>query len=694
MAVDHKKLTDEQIVKMINADFEDSMGAPGGDVSKDRAKALDYYLRKQPYPDEDEELSTVITSDMQEVVDGLMTGLMTIFMTADDLVKFIPTTEDDIPLAEQETKYISHIYFKRNDAFENTFFWCWDALVRRQGIVKCHWETSNEVKTKTLEGITKEAYLGILEKDKDGELIRQSYKEYPGTVVDPETNQEIQTLLVDVTFKHTRKTGRIRVEAIPGDEYRVTNDCRSLSPNKARMVGHEREVTRSELYEMGFDRKIVDSLKPSELKSSTERQTLKYNTDDQKKRGDNGPDRSQDEFVLREGYRKMDVDGDGIAQLHQVFVVNETLLERSPIDEQPFHTLTPYPIPHKHIGQGAYDKVGDIQDINTELTRQTLNNLYHTNNPGHGVYEGALGETTMDDLLTRGIGRVARFTQPMNVAYAPMTVPFTARESFSMLEYNDKVKRDRTGVSSDSEGLSPDSLKNIQTSVLMQAIDSAQAKRQLVARTFAETGFKSLFTHMRTLARRHQRSTDIFEVNGKFVAADPRSWVADRDATAAVGLGFGSREQALVHLDAIWEKQIQMASSGGLNLTVTPQNLYQTGKEIVKNARLGASPDMFFTDPGNKPAPPPSDEQQALEKQQADIEERKQQLDAERQRNKQREMELRNRETQLNARIDVAELRRKTEKDRDETATEMEKLRVRVLEIEAKYGVNLPDTAP
>ena len=33
----------------------------------------------------------------------------------------------------------------------------------------------------------------------------------------------------------------------------------------------------------------------------------------------------------------------------------------------------------------------------------------------------------------------------------------------------DKAKRDRTGVSADSQGLTPDALKNIQTSVLAQA---------------------------------------------------------------------------------------------------------------------------------------------------------------------------------------------------------------------------------
>ena len=44
-------------------------------------------------------------------------------------------------------------------------------------------------------------------------------------------------------------------------------------------------------------------------------------------------------------------------------------------------------------------------EVTTTLTRQILDNLYQANNPGHAVYEQAIGETTLDDLMTTEVGR-------------------------------------------------------------------------------------------------------------------------------------------------------------------------------------------------------------------------------------------------------------------------------------------------
>ena len=43
-------------------------------------------------------------------------------------------------------------------------------------------------------------------------------------------------------------------------------------------------------------------------------------------------------------------------------------------------------------------------------------------------------------------------------------------------------------------------------------------------------------------------------------------------------LGIGTREQNLLHLGAIKEKQANIVEAGGMNLLVTPQNIYQTAR--------------------------------------------------------------------------------------------------------------------
>ena len=63
-----------------------------------------------------------------------------------------------------------------------------------------------------------------------------------------------------------------------------------------------------------------------------------------------------------------------------------------------------------------------------------------------------MGEDTLDDLLTTAMGRVVRFSRPVGESYQPMTIPFTAQYSFQAMELFDKMKRDRTGITQESEG--------------------------------------------------------------------------------------------------------------------------------------------------------------------------------------------------------------------------------------------------
>ena len=123
-----------------------------------------------------------------------------------------------------------------------------------------------------------------------------------------------------------------------------------------------------------------------------------------------------------------------------------------------------------------------------------------------------------------------------------------------MLETIEKTKRDRTGISSDSEGLSPEALKNIQTTVLSQAVDNAKMKIEAIARIFAETGMKSLFLHIHELLLKHQDKVKVAELRNQWVDVNPKDWRTRFDMVVNIGLGIGSREQNLVHLNAIWEK--------------------------------------------------------------------------------------------------------------------------------------------
>jgi hypothetical protein len=682
-----EKLTDAQIVTAVNQEFEHALGSPGGEISSERATAWDYYLQKE-FGNEDDEVSEVVTSDVADVVDSIMPSLLKMFTTQDNLLTFDPYGPEDEEAAQQETDYVSHVFFKKNPSFEILYCGFFDALVQKTGIFKAWWDESEEVTTERYEGLSEEEFYDLVSDDELEIVERSERKEtmevsVPSPVDGQMMMVPMEVTLHDVEFRRVTKDGRAQVMNLPPEEYRVSSDCRSMDPSTARMVGHEREVTRDELLGMGFDKKIVDDLSADGGATVyTEKYAREDKSDDRDKTG-KSVDKSQDVLVLREAYIKIDADGDGRSELLQVFTVGSTLLSKEPADRQPFHVICPYPLPHKHIGRSAADKVGDIQEVNSVLLRQTLGNLYHSNQPGHGVWEQGLGETTMDDLLTTKVGRVATFARPVNESYSPMVVPFTAGASFPMIEYFDKAKRDRTGISSDSEGLSPEALKNIQTTVLAQSVDLSKMKVETVARIFAETGLKTLFLHLHELVLKHQQKAEIVKLRNTWVKVNPAEWRERKDMTVQIGLGIGTRENNLIHLNAIKDLQAQIAQGGGMNLVVTPKNIFNTAVEVVKNANY-KRPEMFFTDPGNKPAPPPSDEQQELQKMQAEIKQREQQLDAERQAVKGKELELKAQEQQLNHAREVEKIKEKAQEREDKYSAANEKLRTEMLELRNK----------
>lgn len=618
------KMTDDELVTLLDGEFISAMGAPGGDISIERAASWDFYLSKA-LGNEIEGQSQVVTSDVADVVDSIMPSLLRMFTTADNLVGFDPVHEDDVQKAEQESDYVNYVFFKQNDAFLNLYTWFFDALVQKNGILKIWWAEEEEVSQESYRGLTEDQLLMMLG---DEELEPVEREERIEDVPGPDGQTVTQETVHDIIFRRITKRGRVKVAPVPPEEYRISADSNSLDPSAARLVGQEREVTRSDLLDIGFDKDIVAELQSViALADTDEKRSRRDRSDEQT---DTPHDPSQDKILLREGYIRVDFDGDGRSELRQVTSAGGKILSNEIADRSPFHVISPQPLPHKHFGRATAEKVMDIQLVSTTLTRQTLDNLYRTNQPGHGVWEQALGENTIDDLLTTRVGQVTTFTRPVGEAYQPMTVPFTAAATFPMLEYYDKVKRDRTGVSSDSQGLSPDALKNIQTSVLAQAFDMSRMKIEAIARIFAETGIKSAFMHIHELLLKHQRRGQMVQLREKWIEVNPKEWRTRYDMTVNIGLGIGTREQNLLHLRSIGEIQQQIVGAGGFgkNGLVTPMNVFNFASQTVKNANL-KSPKLFFNPVED--IPQQSDEQTKLQQAQQALAERQQGLDADKQ---------------------------------------------------------------
>lgn len=691
------KLTDAEVVSICDWEFDNASGRDGEEISTERQLAMDYYNSK-PLGNEVPGNSSMVTSDVADVVDGIIPSLLRIFCTADNLANFRPTGPEDIAAARQESDTVNQVFWVKNDAFLTLHSWFMDALIVKNGIVKCWFDESEEISTEKYTGLN-EQELALLNDDEELEPIGKEEREEE-QLVPTQTPLGVMPMkqmvkVYDVEYRRTIKDGRVRYAPVPPEEYRISGDACSPDPCTARFVGHETTPTRSALIEMGYDKDVVNGLPPASGKDTTNEEKRGRKKEEEQDK-DTVADPAMEKVDYREAYIHMDYDKDGVAELRKVCYSGEVVLANDECDRQPFHVLTPKPLPHKHFGKSVAELVMDIQKINTTLLRQALDNLYHSNQPGHAVWEQGMGEDTLDDLLTTQTGRVARFTRPPSEAWMPMSIPFTAQHSFAAIEYFDKAKRDRTGITQDSEGLSPEALKNIQTTVLSQAIDVARGKIEAIARIFAETGIKTLLMHIHELMLKHQKKEEIIELRGEYIPVDPREWKTRKNMTVTVGLGMGSKEQNLIQLQNIAGVQKELAMSPLAGMLIKPKHLYNTASEMVRNANL-RHPELYFADPGDQEFPPPPQEgggEQAIAMEMVKVEQERTQLDAQKAQLKAQQDAFKLQQDMADMQAthmrEVETLRLNAKKIEGDLMVKMEQIANQLTEMELKYATNVP----
>jgi hypothetical protein len=120
----------------------------------------------------------------------------------------------------------------------------------------------------------------------------------------------------------------------------------------------------------------------------------------------------------------------------------------------------------------------------------------------------------------------------------------------------------------------------------------------LIARIFAETGIKDLGYKMFELVCKYQQKEKILKIRGKFIPMRPFEWRDKVNVTVSVGLGTGSKEQQLILLTSILERQLQAINlqQNVYGPMVNLRNIYNTLKKLIENAGLG-NVDPYFMDP-------------------------------------------------------------------------------------------------
>lgn len=561
-----------KLKSIIESEIDDSIGYVETDTVAERQEALEYYLR-EPYGNEVEGKSQIVTGEVAEVVDGALPQLIRVFTSTDGVVEFQPVNDGDEPFAQQATEYCNWVFYRNNDGFLILHNWFKDALLQKTGIVKAYWDEKIDVTKESYEDLTDDQLIMLMQ-DEDLEVVEQKTEEEIDEITDPMTGQVFQNIKREhyVKVKRTKKDGRVVVENVPPEEFLISKRARTIQDSP--FVAHRRMMTRSELIAMGFKKDIVETLQSGDTLEFSPDRIARYSRGEQPN-SMGSQDQSMEVVEVYECYIKVDYNNDGIAELRRVVYASNEVLEDMECDYIPFHSLCPIPIPHKFYGQSLADRALDLQLIKSTVLRQMLDNLYLTNNYRVGAVEG---QVNLDDLLTSTAGGVVRMKNPN--AIVPLTVQPTTSGSFPMLEYLDGVQARRTGVSDSQNGIDPNILQNVTAAAVSAMSQASAGKLELIARIFAETGVKSLFKGILHLLCKYQDKERLVRINGKFVPFNPREWNDQYNVSINVGLGTGTRQEQLTTMQMILQKQEQIIQQYGLSNPLV--NLMQYRNTLAK----------------------------------------------------------------------------------------------------------------
>jgi len=597
-AVGDRAAADAALLAVIAEREASAFGNDADPVSTDRATAIDYYLG-QPFGNEIEGRSQVVSKDLFDTVEWIKPSLLRIFAGGDRIASFSPQGPEDVQGAEQESDYVDFVIQRKNNWFLACHTWFTDALLTRNAYLCAYWETREEPSIERYQGLTDDQ-LALIGLDRTVEIVEHSAYPAPAPVSEQAALVAMQqgaavqqATLHDVVVRRTQAYGCAKLHVLPPERCMVGQDCAGMSVREASFFEYWEFKTLSELRVQGFA--VPDDISDSSSPGTD------YGLVDQARdvaavtiqtHQDGSSDPSMRKVKQRVIWVRNDYDGDGRAELRHVIAVGDNILYNAEVASIPVASIVPYPMPHRHIGLSMYDAVGDLQLIRSAMLRAGIDNQFLLNNGRVGVDKNTV---VIDDLLvSRPLG-VVRVDGPPAGSIMPFQHPDTVASTMRMLDYLDGIRQDRGGVQKPMAGADMGSI-TAQPGTIAQLTSAASQKIELIARVFAE-GVKEAFAIVHELTLTHATSQDKAELRGQWVTVDPRAWKKRSDMTISVGLGIGNRAQHAQAISALLSIQEKVAPIG----LCDPGRIYNALAEYTK--ALGfATPAPFFAEP--KPGQP------------------------------------------------------------------------------------------
>lgn len=528
----------------------------------------EYYKTKFP------ELSKKSNLTMQEaknIISWIMPGLLSVFFTSKEVVKFSAENNEDVPLARIAKPIVNYNLQKKNNFFMECYHWFNDACKLNFGVKKCYWkrEFKNIVVDETLSAEEANALnpadvISITPNEKSYNIALDEYGFY------------------DVRRKVNKKVkDHLCIEHVPISELRWNSSAKSL--NEAIYVAHLSVKTLDEI-RLAIKNGIYNHIKNIDDDDTENLKKVEYTALELRLNPSLDNEKNFDEveeglrkFIVTETYTKMDINKDGFLEDVIIKSSGDVILDirENEYKRHTFFSLSPFPDPFNVVGSGIIELVEEIQDISIAFIRQVSINVAESNDPKI-LFDPRY--INFNDLKKGSKYIPTKFSNNIDMRSVIMPMPPQQISNLTLpfIELMNKRREETMGVNRFNTGVATGTETRTATGIAMLT-EASNQRVGLIAKLFAETGFLELMRFATRLCLQYSDPEFVLRLtNEQLPDIDPEE--LELDITINTGIGIMSSETRVRNLQMIMGLYPMLMQLG----CATNENFYNAAKNILE----------------------------------------------------------------------------------------------------------------
>jgi len=588
-----EQVTDAQLVSLIDAGINNSVGdwLNSSDLTRERLKATYEFAGVPQSHLAPQGVSTIVDTSTTEVVEAYTAVISELFLSNNRLARFVPY--DDSPgafkAAKEASKIVNYCIFKKNKGWEILQSWIKSSLLWKNAVIR--WDYVEEY------DYVIEEYESIDEAKLD-EILADENLEIVGELTLDTSAEMIQ--YVDVRLRKKVDKSRIKLECIPPESFRISNDAKDI--DDAAYVGIQTEMTKSDLRkyypewandidpdtwaELGVDTNWLGNSPYSEEIAARKEIVGQTYWQGMNSEGVYSLE-ANSEVTVTESWIRVDRDGDGIAELKHIITAGKHILWEEDCEMIPIASIVPIDIPHEFYGLSMADFARSSTLASTAILRGFVENTYLTNYSPKLADPNVVDFSALQNMKPKQIiptnGNPAAAVQSMPPeALSTGTVP--------LLTHLQMIKEQATGMSKAAQGLNDTLYVSGNSEQKLSAVQSAAQKRiQHIARRFAETGFKRLVAGIYETMRSKMKGKQSYYQDGVYGSINISELPSKMDVEILLDIGENSNSNMIQKLSKIGAEILPALNQQGAGIVIKTEAPAVLATKLIESMNLDSN---------------------------------------------------------------------------------------------------------